>query len=350
MVPHSKPSLDDRELEKIIEIYKTGNISVGYEIEIFEKKIADYIGKKYAIATSSGTTALHLLLYGMDIKESDEVIIPASVCPGVMHAIEYTGAIPVISDINQQDFNISVEYVKKLITTNTKLIIIPHMFGLPSDIDELKNLNIPIIEDCAQSIGAEYKGKKVGCFGEASIFSFYATKMFTSIDGGMILTDNEKLAIKLKDLRYYGGKRDYKLRFNYKMQNINAAVGLIQFEKLKYFLNERKRLYNEYLKKFTKLQWIKILNISDSPKKVSSNYRFIIKIDNDKKEFFLNLCKKYGIILGDTIFEDLSTFAPKYFKEKLLNTQNLIISTYSFPLYPNIDENILENFFKELLL
>lgn len=350
MVPHSKPSLDDKELEKIIEIYKTGNISVGYEIEIFEKKIADYIGKKYAIATSSGTTALHLLLHGMDIKEGDEIIIPASVCPGVMHAIEYTGAIPVISDINQQDFNISVEYVKKLITTNTKLIIIPHMFGLPSDIDELKNLNIPIIEDCAQSIGAEYKGKKVGSFGKASIFSFYATKMFTSIDGGMILTDNEKLAIKLKDLRYYGGKRDYKLRFNYKMQNINAAVGLIQFEKLKYFLNERKRLYNEYLKKFTKLQWIKILNVSDFPKKVSSNYRFIVKVDNEKKEFFLNLCKKYGIILGDTIFEDLSTFAPQYFKEKLLNTQSLITSTYSFPLYPNIDEKILENFFKELLL
>lgn len=347
MIPHSKPFLDNKELEKIIEIYKSGNIAVGKEIEEFERKVAEYIGKKYAVATSSGTTALHLLLHGMGIKKGDEVILPASVCPGVMHAIEYTGATPVICDINENDFNISVEYAKKLITDNTKAIIAPHMFGLPSDIDELRELNIPIIEDCAQSIGAKYNGDKVGSFGYASIFSFYATKMFTSIDGGMILTDDDKLANELKDLKYYGGKRDYKLRFNYKMQNINAAVGLVQFEKLESFLVERNRLTNKYFDIFTKIKWIKILNQS-TEKKVSSNYRFIIKINEEKKEYFEDLCKKYEIVLGDTIFEDLSLFAPQYFREPLHNTQNLINFTYSFPLYPNIDESGLEDFFKEL--
>lgn len=349
MIPHSKPYLDNKELERIIEVYKSGNIAVGREIDEFEEKIANYIGKKYAIATSSGTTALHLLLHGMGIKKDDEIIIPASVCPGVMHAVEYTGATPIIADINEKDFNISVKHTKKLITKNTKAIIVPHMFGLPSDVDELKELNIPIIEDCAQSIGAKYKNKKVGSLGYASIFSFYATKMFTSIDGGMILTDDEKLAEILKDLRYYGGKRDYKLRFNYKIQNINAAVGLVQFEKLESLLVERSRLANKYFTIFSKVKWIEILNQSTGIK-VSSNYRFIIKVDNEKKGFFEKLCKKYEIVLGDTIFEDLSTFAPKYFKEPLQNTQNLIKSTYSFPLYPNIDESVLDEFFKELLL
>lgn len=348
MIPHSKPFLDNKELEKILEVYTSGNIAVGREIEEFEEKIANYIGKKYAIATSSGTTALHLLLYGMGIKKDDEIIIPASVCPGVMHAVEYTGATPIIADINEKDFNISVEHTKKLITKNTKAIIVPHMFGLPSDIDELLTLNIPIIEDCAQSIGAKYKNKKVGSLGYASIFSFYATKMFTSIDGGMILTDDEELAEVLKDLRYYGGKRDYKLRFNYKMQNINAAVGLVQFEKLESLLVERSRLANKYFTIFSKVKWIKILNQSTGIK-VSSNYRFIVKIDEEKKEFFEGICKKYKIVLGDTIFEDLSVFAPKYFNEPLQNTQNLINSTYSFPLYPNIDESVLDEFFKELL-
>lgn len=348
MIPHSKPFLDHQELEKIIEIYQTGNIAVGKEIEEFERKIANYIGKKYAIATSSGTTALHLLLVSMGIKENDEIIIPASVCPGVMHAIEYTGATPLISDINEKDFNISVEHTKKLITHNTKAIVVPHMFGLPSDLDELKQFNIPLIEDCAQSIGAEYKDKKAGSLGYASIFSFYATKMFTSIDGGMILTDDERLANILKDLRYYGGKHDYKLRFNYKMQNINAALGLIQFEKLESFLIARARLTHIYLDIFSKLEWIKILNLPNE-KKISSNYRFIIQVDEDKQDFFLNLCEKHTITLGDTIFEDLSVFAPQYFKEILPHTQKLKNSTYSFPLYPGIDEHRLEEFFRVLI-
>lgn len=347
MIPHSKPFLDNKELEKIIEVYSSGNISVGKEIEEFEKKVANYIGKKYAIATSSGTTALHLSLHSMGIKKGDEVILPASVCPGVMHAIEYTGATPILSDINNYNFNISVEYVKKITNNNTKAIVVPHMFGLPSDIDELLELNIPIIEDCAQSIGAEYNLSKVGSFGYISIFSFYATKMLTSIDGGMILTDDKDLADKMRDLRYYGGKRDFQLRFNYKMQNINAAVGLVQLEKLDFFVEERKRLSDRYVEVFSKICWVDIVNKTNHKKK-SSNYRFIIKIERDYEEYFIKLCKKYEIVLGDTIFEDLSKFAPQYFIENLINTQKLMKSTYSFPLYPGIDEIKLNKFFKEL--
>lgn len=347
MIPHSKPFLNHQELEKIIEIFHNGNIAVGKEVEEFEDKIAKYIGKDYAVATSNGTTALHLLLHSMGITAGDEIIIPASVCPGVMHAIEYTGATPVISDINKEDFNISAEYTKKIITHNTKAIIVPHMFGLPSDLDELCNLGIPIIEDCAQSISAEYRGKKTGHFGYAAIFSFYATKMLTSIDGGMILTDDMNLADKMRDARYYGGKRDYQLRFNYKMQNINAAVGLVQFEKLDSFLKERKRLFEKYMGVFTNLPWINVLNLPNQNKQ-SSYYRFILKILDDKTEYFIRLCEKYEIKLGDTIFEDLSCFAPHYFKEVLPNTQMHLNSTFSFPLYPGINEKELDKFFREL--
>jgi perosamine synthetase len=348
MIPHSKPSLNNIELEKIIEVYSSGNIAVGCEIEKFEDAIAKYIGKKYAIATSSGTTALHLLLHSMGIKEGDKVILPASVCPGVMHSIEYTKATPVISDINKDNFNISVEHTKSLITSKTKAIIVPHMFGLPSDIDELLNLNIPIIEDCAQSIGAKYQDNQVGYFGYASIFSFYATKIMTSIDGGMILTDDKELADTMRDLRYYGGKRDYKLRFNYKMQNINAVVGLEQLKKLDSFIEERIELFKFYKANFEQISWINILN-TETKEKQSAHYRYIVKIDSDKVEFFENLCKMYNIILGDTIFEDLSAFAPQYAKDILINTQNLMKNTFSFPLYPGIDKTEMRKFFKELV-
>lgn len=347
MIPHSKPLLDNKELEKIVEVFNSGNIAMGKEIEEFEEEVANYLGKKFAVATSSGTTALHLLLHSMGIKEGDEVILPASVCPGVLHAIELTKAMPVICDINENDFNISVDFVKKLLNKDIKAIIVPHMFGLPSDMDELLKLNVPIIEDCAQSIGAEYKTRKVGSFGYASIFSFYATKMFTSIDGGMILTDDKDLADKMRDLRYYGGKKDYKLRFNYKMHNINAAVGLIQFGKLDNFLKERRRLFKKYLNIFQKISYISVLNLPNKYKK-SSVYRFIIFIEDTSVDYFTDVCKEYGIVLGDTVFEDLSCFAPQYFRETLINTQNLMKKTFSFPLYPGIDENQLDIFFREL--
>ena len=231
-IPYSKPYITQDEIDATVAVLKRGDIAVGPEIEEFEKTVANYIGKKYGIAVTNGTAADHLALLAIGIDKDDEVILPASVCPGVMHAIEYTGAKPILCDVNDSDLNLSFKDSCKAVSPKTKAIILPHLFGIPSNMNEFKSLNIPLIEDCAQSFGSYFKGRKLGTFGELSTYSFYATKMFTSIDGGMILTDSKKLATRMKDLRYYGGKKNYMLRFNYKLQKLDAAIGLLQLNKM----------------------------------------------------------------------------------------------------------------------
>lgn len=348
MISHSKPYLDKDELDKIIEIFNSGMIADGDEIEKFEKDISDYVETKYAVSVSNGTNALYMLLYSMGIKKGDEIIIPASICPGVLHAVEWLNATPVICDTNEYDCNLSAKSVEKMISKNTAAIILPHLFGIPSDIDKFQNKGIPLIEDCAQSIGALYKGKKVGSFGTASIFSFYATKMMTSVDGGMILTDSEKLAECLKDIRYYGGKRDYRMRFNFKLSNLNAAIGRVQLRRLYSFIEKRKKLYDFYVSNFSKYDFIKIIKC-DPLKKISSIYRFIIVIEDQiKRNKFIKLCNKHGITLGDAVFVNLGKFAPDYPKDDLRNTEYFEKNAISFPIYPNLERKEFNGFFKEL--
>ena len=143
----------------------------------------------------------------------------------------YTGAIPVIVDINQDDFNISYESVCRSISENTKAIIIPHIYGIPSNLKEFKKLGIPIIEDCAQSMGAEVEGKKVGTFGDISIFSFYATKLLTTAKGGAVYSKNDDLMNFIEDLVNFDYRKTYKIRYNYRLSDLQASIGLSQLKK-----------------------------------------------------------------------------------------------------------------------
>jgi len=343
-VPHSKPLLDEHETAVAVDIIQRGEISIGPEIEKFERKVAQYIGKKYAVACSNGTSALHLALLSLNLKEGDEVILPASVCPGVMHAVEYTNATPVLCDTNSYDLNPSYESVCQKLSSNTKAIILPHLFGIPADLNCFKSLNIPIIEDCAQSLGAKYKGSMTGSLTELSVFSFYATKMMTSIDGGMVLTDHKNLADQMRDLRYYAGKKDYKKRYNYKMQNINAAIGLVQLDKLNGFLTERKNIFDFLAGALTELPGLKIFTTNEA-ENISSNFKLLLNFtDTRVKNIYLDLCAQFGISTGNAIFIDLHQFKYGNKDPEIVNLHNHLKSTYAFPIYPGIDMPILKGF------
>ncbi|MBI5682451.1 MAG: DegT/DnrJ/EryC1/StrS aminotransferase family protein [Deltaproteobacteria bacterium] len=190
MIPHSKPTIEKEELSAVSDVLSLGQISQGLQVKEFERHFEEFFGLKKAVAVNSGTSALHLALIAVGVKTGDEVVIPSFVCTALLNAVNYIGAVPVIADINEEDFNLSPGDTKKRITKKTKAIIIPHMFGTPcNEIHGFKDIGIPIIEDCAQSIGAKISGHYVGTMGDVSTFSFYATKIMTTGEGGMVASN-----------------------------------------------------------------------------------------------------------------------------------------------------------------
>ena len=261
MIQIAEPCLGEEELSNVIEAVKSGWISSkGKFIEEFEGNVARYCGRKYGVATSNGTVALHLALKALGIGKDDEVIVPDLTFVAVANATTYCNAKPVFVDSHPDYWCINPEKIEEKITKNTKAIIPVHLYGHPCDMDAILEIaedhNLYVVEDAAEAHGAEYKGKKVGSFGAISCFSFYGNKIITTGEGGMCLTNNEDLAEKMIILRDHGmnpNKRYWYdvIGFNYRMTNLQAAVGVAQLKKLDEFVERKReiaRWYSEELK------------------------------------------------------------------------------------------------------
>jgi perosamine synthetase len=259
-IPIAEPDIGEDELEKVIEAVKSGWVSSkGPFIEEFEDKFAKYIGLKHGVATSNGTAALHLALVALNIKRGDEVIIPTLTFASVANAVIYTGAKPVFVDSHPDYWCINPNELEETITGKTKAIIPVHLYGHPCDMDPImkiaKKYNLYVIEDCAEAHGAEYKGQKVGTFGDVACFSFYGNKIITTGEGGMCLTNNDELAQKIRMLRDHGMSFDKRywhevVGFNYRMTNLQAALGVAQLEKISKFIKRKReiaKLYDSFL-------------------------------------------------------------------------------------------------------
>jgi len=251
-IPISKPAIDDREIERVVEVLKSGMLAQGEVVEEFERSFAEYIGVEHAIAVCNGTIALDLVLKALGIKGGDEVITTPFTFIATSNSVLYQGAKPVFADIDEKTYNINPDEVLEKITAKTKAVIGVHLFGHPFDVKPLMEIcedyNLVLIEDAAQAHGAEYNGKKVGSFG-IGCFSFYPTKNMTTGEGGMITTNDANIADKIRLLRNHGDKGKYDhvmLGYNYRMTNIQAAIGTEQLRKLD-ALNKKRRENAEYL-------------------------------------------------------------------------------------------------------
>jgi dTDP-4-amino-4,6-dideoxygalactose transaminase len=250
IITHSRPSLDDEEILALKNVLTSGQLAQGPQVQAFEKKLGSFHGFSPGVATSSGTAALHLALLSLGVGQGDEVLLPSYVCSAPLHAAYHSGATPVLVDVDPATGNMDTEDLKRRLTPRSKAIIAVHLFGLPSDIDEILALGLPVIEDCAQSLGANLEGQMLGTMGAISICSFYATKLITTGEGGMLLSRDSNLLSMARDLRDYDKRDDFNVRFNYKMTDLQGALGCSQLEKLEKFLGQREALagvYNEQL-------------------------------------------------------------------------------------------------------
>lgn len=331
VIPHSRPTLTDSDIEAVIRVLRSGQLSSGPVVSEFERKFAEYIGQHHAAATSSGTSALHLALLALGVGKGDEVIIPSFVCSALLNAVNTTQATPVIVDIDPQTFNLSVDTVKSSISRKTKAVIVPHMFGLMAEMEQLAEFGVPLIEDCAQSAGAVQQGQKAGSFGLLSVFSFYATKVLTSAEGGMVVSDSRRLISKVKDLRDYDDKDNYVLRFNYKMSDVQAALGVSQLASLEGFINKRKEIAARYFEEF------KDCDFALPTRKEGREhiyYRFIIKT---KREAFscLEEFKEKKVICRRPVYRPLHLYSGL---RGFANTMEAWTKTVSIPIYPSLTE------------
>jgi perosamine synthetase len=288
-MPLVEPSLGGNEIKYVTECIRTNWISSqGAFVELFEKEFAKYHDVPHAVSCSSGTTALHLGLLALGVGSDDEVIIPDLTFGASINAVIHSGATPVIVDIATDSWNLDCSRIEEAITSRTKAIMAVHLYGLPCDMDSLQKIankhSLSIIEDCAESLGAEFNGKKTGTFGEVSTFSFFANKTITTGEGGMILTKNHDFARRMRILRDHGmnPKRRYwheEVGFNYRMTNMQSALGCAQLEQVSRFIQTRQDVAKVYEDGFDSFKWL--VPQASFADRISSHWLYTLLVKED---------------------------------------------------------------------
>jgi len=248
-IPLSSPDINEQDIEAVTAVLRTPQLSLGPKLVEFERSIAGYLGASDAVAVSSGTSALHLCIRALGISDGDEVIVPSFAFVAVANAVRYERAIPVFVDVDSATLNLDPERLEAAITNRTKAIILVHTFGVPAEIDRIlevsKRHGLAVIEDACEAIGAEYCGRKVGTFGDVATFAFYPNKQITTGEGGAVVTNDVQIASRVRSLRNQGIGAPgnwlayTEVGYNYRLSEINCALGISQLERLDPILERR---------------------------------------------------------------------------------------------------------------
>lgn len=247
IIAHSRPSLGSQDAQALTAVARSGQLAQGARVADFERGIAAYLGVRGGVAVGSGTVALELALLTLGIGRRDQVILPSYVCAAPWLATVRVGAEPRIVDVEPQTYAIDPAKAAKAISPRTRAIIVPHPFGLPADLSKLEALGVPLVEDCAQTLGATEGGRLVGSVGKATVCSFYATKLLCTGEGGMLLSNDPVILEKARALRDYDEKPTLEAAaWNRKMTDLQAALGVSQLTQLRTFLERRAAIAAQY--------------------------------------------------------------------------------------------------------
>ncbi|OGZ63469.1 MAG: polysaccharide biosynthesis protein [Candidatus Staskawiczbacteria bacterium RIFCSPLOWO2_01_FULL_37_25b] len=312
MIPLSKADITDAEIKEVLEVLKSKRLALGPKLERFEKETAKFAGVKYAVAVNSGTSALHLIIRALGIGKSDGVITTPFSFISSSNCILYERANPVYVDIDKKTFNIDVSKIEQVITKKTKAILAVDIFSHPADWDELKKIAkkhaLFLIEDSAEALGSEYKGKKCGSFGDAAIFAFYPNKQLTTGEGGIILTDNEKIANFCRSSANQGRKVEngawldhVMLGYNYRLDEMSCALGLAQIKRADEIIKKRRRAAELYNKKLKNIKELEIPYVGKNSKISWFVYpvKLAKKFAGRKRDIIINKMGKRGISCRD---------------------------------------------------
>lgn len=266
-IPMSAPDITDEDVQAVAEVVRSGRLALGPKTEEFERLIADYVGVKYAVAVSSGTAALHLIVRALGIGPGDEVLVPSFTFVASVNAILYERARPVFVDIEPDTYNLDPEDLRRKITPRTKAIMVVDVFGHPAEWDEILRIaekhNLKVIDDSCEALGAEYRGKKLGQFGDAAAFAFYPNKQMTTGEGGVIVTADLGIAKLCRSMRNQGRGEmgawleHERLGYNYRMTEMSAALGISQLQRIDTILAKRERVAMLYTKRLSCLDFVR---------------------------------------------------------------------------------------------
>lgn len=357
-IPYGRQSINEDDIKAVEEVLKSDFLTTGPKIAEFERKFADYVGAKYAVAVSNGTAALHIACMAAGIGEGDEVITTPITFAASANCALYCGATPVFADIDPVTYNISPESVESHVTERTKAIIPVHYTGQACDMDAIHKIadryNLIVIEDAAHAVGAEYKGKKIGSLSDMTEFSFHPVKHITCGEGGIVTTNREDLYEKLKLFRTHGITREEKflhkvdgpwyyeqidLGYNYRITDIQAALGISQLGRIDKFLEKRKKIaakYDEAFKNFDGIEIPKQAEYSNS-----AYHLYVIKVDKSIRKALFEYLRANNIGVN---VHYIPVYTFPYYREhgyenvKCENAEKLYESIISIPIYYDLSD------------
>jgi perosamine synthetase len=352
----SKPHLGNKQnlIGVIEDILDSGFLVQGKYVCRFEQEVAGYLGVKHGVAVSSGTAALHLSLVVLDIGPGDEVVVPAYTFPATANVVELVGAKPVLVDVDLDTFDIQVERIKEAITSKTKAIIPVHLFGNPADMDRIceisRTYGLTVIEDAAGALGSKYKGRNCGTIGTLGCFSFHPRKIITAGEGGMVVTDDDRLAERIRSFRNHGIQtmrfhHDFiAAGFNYRFNELGAALGINQMNEIQNIIEERQRLaksYMDFLKSIPGISFQKTL-----PGATTIWQSFVIRYQMKDIGSILERLRKAGIeaTIGTYAIHLLQFYKKKYHYKPsdYPNTAVFYSQNIALPFYNGMPLEIIE--------
>lgn len=375
MIPYGKQFIEDDDIQAVIDVLKSDYVTTGPRVAEFENAMQRFTGAKYAVAVSSGTAALHCIMFALDICQGDEVIVPCMTFAASSNSVLYQGGTPVFSDIFPNTMLISPDSVRSLITKRTKAILAVDYAGQPCDYDELRKIadehGLYLISDACHSLGAEYKGKKVGTLADMTALSFHPVKQITTGEGGMVLTDNKELADKMFQFRTHGITTDYhqrekmnawfyemtELGYNYRITDFQCALGASQLRKLEKWVVRRQEIAEYYNKAFSSMKDAVIpLKTNDDIK--HSYHLYVLKIKNGKRDLLFQHLREKEIIVNvhyipvhmhpyyRKIYGPLEGLCPE--------AEQVYKEIISIPMYPELKQKdldfIVESIYKYLFV
>ena len=359
-IPYGRQCINEEDIQAVIETLRSDYLTTGPKIQEFERKVAGYCGARYAVAVSNGTAALHIACMAAGIGAGDQVITTPVTFVASANCVLYCGGTPVFADIDPKTYNIDPEDIRRKITDKTKAIVAVHFTGQPCEMDEIRRIaeeyNLIVIEDAAHALGADYKGKKIGSISDMTTLSFHPVKHITTAEGGMVLTDNEELYRKLWLARTHGITRDtalmesgradepwyyeqISLGYNYRITDVQCALGISQMNRLDEFVEKRRRLVQRYNEAFQDVSGI----ITPYQKEGCHNsyHLYVIQITEESRKEVFQALRSAGIGVN---VHYIPVYTQPYYRSHgyadvcCPNAEQYYQRAVSLPLYPELTD------------